>query len=537
MIKKSFYIMTAVVAMLFASCEKYDHAISDIEDRLDKIEGTSLTSIDQQIAAINGSIDDLKEVDAQLDGYIKSLQTTAADLQSQLDATNEKIDNVKKEMGDEIDALEQNLLNELNKLKTDIEGQLATINNAIVALQAKDDELDQKIANLQTYVDNELANYATTDWATATFATLQMYQETQEAIAGIELNIKNINDELKALETRINEKIANDIKAAVDALRTELGDAYKAAIETAVEDVTSDYKAAIQTARNEIEAAYKAAIETAVATLKTEMQNWVNEQLEKPLEEIAALQAALKALTNEVATDEELAAAVAAQEKALEEAVVNLTAAYEAAIKKAIEDNNGVINTAISNAITTATNNLNTEINNIKSEITSIKSRLDELENNFAKRIQSLTFVPQYSDGKILMDYSIIEARAHFRISPAEIAEVITTDNVKAFARYTDDPTTRASYKPEFPLTIRSVSGDNTGMLEVKITESSENQLSNNFWLGKVDAIIYIQITDKNGNNVVSDAIPMIAHNYAGNTNSIGGYNDGGDYTGDAIGL
>ena len=68
--------------MFFASCEKYDHAISDIEDRLDKIEGTSLTTIDQQITAINGSIDDLKGVDAELKGYIKSLQTTAADLQS-----------------------------------------------------------------------------------------------------------------------------------------------------------------------------------------------------------------------------------------------------------------------------------------------------------------------------------------------------------------------------------------------------------------------------------------------------------------------
>ncbi len=30
MIKKAFYILTAVVAMCFTSCEKYDHAIADI---------------------------------------------------------------------------------------------------------------------------------------------------------------------------------------------------------------------------------------------------------------------------------------------------------------------------------------------------------------------------------------------------------------------------------------------------------------------------------------------------------------------------
>ena len=35
--------------LLFVSCEKYDNAISDIEDRLDKIEGASLTTIDRQI--------------------------------------------------------------------------------------------------------------------------------------------------------------------------------------------------------------------------------------------------------------------------------------------------------------------------------------------------------------------------------------------------------------------------------------------------------------------------------------------------------
>ena len=121
MIKKSFYILTALVAMLFASCEKYDHAISDIEDRLDKIEGTSLTTIDQQITAINGSIDDLKVVDAELKGYIESLQTTAADLQSQIDATNTALAALESDLQGQITASEQKVLGELNTVKTALE--------------------------------------------------------------------------------------------------------------------------------------------------------------------------------------------------------------------------------------------------------------------------------------------------------------------------------------------------------------------------------------------------------------------------------
>uniref|UniRef100_UPI0040564162 hypothetical protein n=1 Tax=Alistipes sp. TaxID=1872444 RepID=UPI0040564162 len=142
-------------------------------------------------------------------------------------------------------------------------------------------------------------------------------------------------------------------------------------------------------------------------------------------------------------------------------------------------------------------------------------------EKDFANRIQSLIFVPQYSDGKILMDYSIRGTRVHFRISPAEIAEVITTDNVKAFARYTDDPTTRASYNPEFPLSVISVLGDETGMLEVNIAESTEHQLSTEFWQGVVECIIYIQITDEYGNNAISETIPMVAYNDVRNSSEV----------------
>ncbi|MEE1140540.1 MAG: hypothetical protein UHP25_04065, partial [Prevotella sp.] len=206
--------------------------------------------------------------------------------------------------------------------------------------------------------------------------------------------------------------------------------------------------------------------------------------------------------------------------------------AYEAAIKNAIEDNNGVIDDAIAAAITAATNNLQSEIDGIKAEIASIKSRLETLETNFANRIQSLVFVPQYSDGKILMDYTYRTTQAHFRISPASIAKLISAENVTAFARYTYDPTTRA-FVPEFPLSVMSVTSDDSGVIEVNLKEDSNNLFDTEFWNGTKEAVIYICISDGNS-NVVSDAVPMIAHGYGSNEgNVIRGFGDGSSSAGE----
>ena len=505
MIKKSFFVLTVAVAMLFASCEKYDHAISDIEDRLDKIEGTSLTTIDQQITAINSSIDDLKGVDAELKGYTESLQTTADDLQSQIDATNTEIENVKKEMGYEIDAVEQSLLNKLDNLKTTLEGELATIKANIEALKAKDTELEGKITTLETYVNNQLQT--TEYWVNATFATLAQYQEVLTTIAGIKSDISAINTAMADLETRINNKIATDIKAAIDALRAELGADYAAKIEAATNAVTSAYTDAIATAKTEIEAAYTKDIADAIAASETSMKAWVNGKLHEVYAEIADVQADLAALAASVATDEELAAAVAAQQDALKQAKSELTANYEAAIKKAIEDNNGVINDAIA-AITTATNNLQSEINSIKSEITDIKERLDELKDkvdNLIARIQSIRFLPEYSDGKVEFTPTNLTAELTFLISPSDLAKKIATayDNntceVTAYLSRTQERT-RAVDMPT-PITVTAVAGTEEGVLTVKVNVPA------NYWGTPENANLFIRISDGN-NDVISEMIP-----------------------------
>ncbi len=492
---------------LQAQIDAINNEIEKIKTRLDNIEA-EINSINGQITAITSSIDDLKLVDAELKDYIEALQTTAANLQSQIDATEAEIENVKKEMGDTIDAVEQSLLNKLDNLKASFEGELAAIKADIETLKAKDVELEGRIAALETYVDTQLQG--TKDWANATFATLAQYEEIQGTIAGIKSDIAAINTAIANLETRINEKIATDIKAAIDALRTELGADYAAKIEAATDAVTAAYTAAIETAKDDIEAAYTKAIADAIAASEAAMKDWVNGKLQKVYSDISALRIELDALAASAATDEELAAAVTAQQAALEQAKKDLTAAYEAAIKKAIDDNNGVINDAIAAAITAATTNLQNEITNIKSEITSIKSRLEALEKSFANRIQSLKYLPEYNDGKAVMDYATLTMNLDFIVSPAEVAtslkQQFDADNsvIKAYVRYTK---TRAAGD----IVEQKVSAMSVGENGIFTLTIEGQNLSDEFRTGVLDAVIYIQIIDQNGNNVVSDMIPMVA--------------------------
>ena len=499
MIKKSFFVLTVAVAMLFASCEKYDHAISDIEDRLDKIEGTSLTTIDQQITAINSSIDDLKGVDAELKGYIESLQTTADDLQSQIDATNTALAALESDLEGQITASEQKVLNELNTVKSALESQLATINNTITSLQAKDTELDTKIGDLQTYVDGEIKT--TKYWASATFSTLEQYKATQTAITEIRALITSTQESITALEEKLSKKIADDIATAVAGVNADVA--------AKVKDITDAYTAAIATAKTEIEAAYTDAIKTAITASETSMKDWVYSVLAEGYYKKAEMDGKITALATQVAEgDEALQKEINALETALAKAESDLTAAYKEAIVDAITKNNGEISDEIASAVKSAQDNLQAQIDDITEEIDDIKDRLAALEGkveDLIDRIQSIRFLPEYSDGKVEFTPTNLTAELTFLISPSDLAKKIATayDNntceVTAYLSRTQERT-RAVDMPT-PITVTAVAGTDEGVLTVKVNVPAD------YWATPENANLFIRISDGN-NDVISEMIP-----------------------------
>ncbi len=496
---KKLLLLVAAVAMLLPSCKKINEALDSLDGRLDKLEQEAIPSIDEQIANINTSIADLEAADVELKNYITALQTTAAELQKSIDATNTKIDEVKVALQSEISTARADVLAQLEALRTEMTNELSQINSTIATLQAKDTELEGKITELRTYVDTELKS--TKDWATATFSTLEQYNALCSEIATIKTQIENLNKSISELETRLNTKIATDIATAVKGLQDELADA--------VTDITNSYTSAISTAKEEITAAYTVAIQSAISALESSMKQWVGEQLANYYT-IAEVEAKITTLQTSITEgDAALQEELKSLKSQLETAKSEITAAYKKAIEEAINTNNGVIDTKIANEIASVNQRINNEVATINAKIAEIESRLDNVEAKIAEllaRIQSISYIPTYDDGKatVISDGLKSQVTLDFEVSPkdavVELAKVWQSA-VSVKAIYTQ---TRAVSFIDMP--IISFEADATNGV-ISVTASGEN-LSAEFFNGTQSASVRLSISDGN-NSVTSDYVPV----------------------------
>lgn len=281
--KKLLCAIPLFVGLLFTSC--YGDDINEIKKRLDTIEGARIASIQEQIDAINKSLPELKKADEELSKYIESIQSVADSLEESILATDAKIDQVRNE----VSTAKSDILAQLASLRAELMAELEQVNSTIDTLKAKDTELENKIADLQSYVDTELASNR--DWANATFATLAQYNSLAGEVAAINEQIENLTSSITELESRLSERIATEMAATLSNLDS--------AIQERVEDITNTYTSAIATAKQEITAAYTAAIAEAISTLETSMKSWVNEQL-SGYYTISEIEAKLEVLEDEL---------------------------------------------------------------------------------------------------------------------------------------------------------------------------------------------------------------------------------------------
>ena len=319
---KKLLLLIAAVAMLLPSCKKINEALDSLDGRLDKLEQEAIPSIDEQIAAINTTLVNLDSMDKELKGYIDALTATASNLQEQINTTNTKIDEVEAALKDDVSTAKAEVLAQLEAAKTELENELAQINATIATLQEKDKELDEKIKDLNDYVNNELTK--TTTWVEATFATLEQYNSLVTEIAVIKEQIKATNQSIAALETYLTTKINADIAAAVASLNAD--------IQQKVKEITDAYTDAIKSAKEEITAAYTSAIQTAITTLDNSLKTWVGEQLANYYT-IAQIDAMLATM------EQEMNGKLEAQKAYLEGLINELSAA----LTKSIADNKVLI--------------------------------------------------------------------------------------------------------------------------------------------------------------------------------------------------
>ena len=289
---KKFFVLIAFLAIMgLSSCDKIYDEIAALNDRITELEDTTIAAINEQISNINTSISYLEVVDAELNGYITTLQEVSTKLENEIVDVDTRLTEVqtslegqmsamKSELDNDILTTQADLLAQLQSLKAELEAELEQINATILILKAKDEELEKNITALRGYVDDELEK--TADWVAATYSTLEQYELLCSDIATIKAQIETLNNSIVDLEIRLKDKITTDIAAAVETLNTNIDvavDGMNAEISSQVTAITSAYTTAISNAKDEVTAAYTTEIASAVANLEASMKLWVNEQL------------------------------------------------------------------------------------------------------------------------------------------------------------------------------------------------------------------------------------------------------------------
>ncbi|MBQ3204536.1 MAG: leucine-rich repeat protein [Alistipes sp.] len=497
---KKLFLLVATVTAVLTSCKDYDSDIAEINNRIDVIEHSHIASIKQQVEAINKSIPELEKTSNELKNYIESLNMTALSLQQSLNEINAEIDEIEKE----IENTQVDLLKRLNAIKEELNNELLNIQNTISVLQGKDIELETQISELTQRVADLENNCGTKEWITETFATLEQYNNLCTDVTIIKTQIEAITQSIIDLETRINDKIASDIAEALTTVNSD--------IELKVSEITSGYTSAISEAKEDIVKAYTEEIKAAIANLDSSMKTWVNEQL-TGYYTIAQMEGKIEALQNLLsATDDDLQAEIDDMSESLSKAREEITAAYMQAIKDAINNNNGIIDDKIAGAVAEINSRIASEVAALNTKIEDLTSRVNKNTadiEKLMKRIQTISYIPKYDDGKATVKYlgEYSQLAIDFEVSPKEtIGDLLQVweSAVTVKAIYTES---RANV--EFiDLPIERFEADvESGIISII---ASGSNLSEQFYANEQTASVRVAITDGN-TSVLSEYIPIVS--------------------------
>lgn len=553
--KRILFLLLAT-ALTFTSCCDYDDDINKINDRLDAIEGTTLPTVAEQVAAMQASLPALQNTSNELKGYITTLQNKVSQLEQTLTTTQEQLTALQAQLDACVSDAELNALAaSLEALQATVTEELAALQVTIAALEAKDTALETKITELEAYIDAQLEQTAADSkaWIEATYATLEQYNTLTDEVAAVKQTIETTNASIADLESRVNTKIANDIAAAVETLKGEMAAEVAAKVTELTTAYTEAIATAVATAKEEITAAYTAAIQSAITALENSMKSWVSEQLagyytiaqidakltaletqllaaiaagdQTVMEQFAAGDATLKALIEQYNT--ELLAKISSGDAALLELInnirkdldlpeVDMSSTYQQAIADAITANNGVIDGKIAAEVSTINNRITNEVAVLNAKIAEVEARIGNLEAQIEAlvgRIQSVSYIPTHNDGKATVYVSELAGTKtvtfDFMISPVSAAAELKAayDEQKSTVQmkfvYTDS---RAVSLMSLTVDSVEVSDNRNGVITVTVNASP---LSDNFVNGTQGASAVMMISDGN-NSRTSEYIELV---------------------------
>ena len=310
--------------------------------------------------------------------------------------------------------------------------------------------LEERIAALEEYI----AGGGEGSWMDATYATLDMYEETIALLA--------------------------ELQAEIDALKDQNDAQYKDVLDSIEKSVDS-------------------------------MKSWVNELL-TGYYDIATIDAMFaKLLEGLSAEDATIRSEIEALRNELDKQFDDMEDAYRDAIREAIEENNGRLSEQLTKEIEAVNSRIDDEVEKLNKRLDDIEDRLSKLEGSVSdllKRIQSITYISIYDDNtaRVLCPNEGLEGstvQLDFTISPRDAAEdlaAVWQETVSIKALYTGSP-----IMTDLPVVSCTAYADQ-GLLSVV---AACDNLSWEFYNEDVKARAIMYISDGN-NDLTSEYIPII---------------------------
>lgn len=544
------------------SLPELEQTDKDLKDMIKSLEGTAGDL--QKAIAENGT--KIEAVNADLAKALDELRSTDAKDKEEVMAA---LTAAKAEIIARLDAMKT----EAEKKLEAVNGTIAALQEKDTQLEKKISDLkdyaDNVLAEAKEHADKGIAGAK--DWALATFSTLESQKAIEEDIASIKGSVEGLKASVADLEKRLTEKFSKDLETAVAGLDSKISEQVTA--------LTAAYTNAISTAKTEIETAYTAAIKSAIENLEASLKDWVNETLtgystvaateagiaalKDDLEgqlsgQKAYLEGLLTSLSNDMTkSNAELkklvdanAKAIEANKKAIEESAKKITqlesdlaaakteikTAYEKAISDAVSASEGKLTKEISDriaevnksiddkvtkvqnavdALTVKVADLEKSVQAISADLTALKNSVKDLEDRLNARIQSISYIPTYTDRVEEVYYTftnrninyVKDLALQFEVMPREAAQKVTVEQVSGQAAY---PQTRAASLTSFE--VKSVSGDADGILTVVIDPVkflNNNHYNYNYGtMGK--AAVRVAVSDsKTGGSIASEYISI----------------------------
>ena len=362
---KRFFLATISIALLLTGCYKDD--IKKMHDEIDSLKDAQLTELSEQAVQIEASISTLNEMSASLQQYVDALDKSKAAVEEKVSGITISVSELRNSSEEDINGYLTDFISKIEDLDDALITEIRTADSVIATLGTDGDSIQQKIDDLESYLEE---NFAGKDWATGTFGTLEVQNAIIEDIEDIKYHIKALN----ASAEELHQMLKDQISEAVADFRAK----FTGKIAEEADKITKAYTQAIADMETAVNNDIAGRLEKAIDKSESSVMSWVNEQLNDYLKasEAEAMVNTCMNLLGIVPGGKTLQAELSDAQDSLSRAKEEVVAAYKSAISEAIKNHNGVISEKIDKQIQDLRSNVIAPVTN---RIEPLRKEVEEL--------------------------------------------------------------------------------------------------------------------------------------------------------------